>query len=250
MASVGAVYCVYDASTFLFESVRRVYPLVDKILFLINFKPWYGEPFPDASSNTYRMILSMPDPDNKFRILSRFWKDEAEQRNTGLKVLKNEAIDWCLIIDDDEFFNRSELSMVINMLNDAVHAAYLIFHQIYWKNQNMIIEGLFGSLPVLARTDGIVTFNKNRMIIVNSNHTWFTISAQQIVCHHMSYVRSDNEMLRKIRSFSHAEEVISDWYEKIWLKWGEEMMDLHPVNPLEFKKAIPVSESEYQLESI
>lgn len=250
MAKVGAVYCVYEASTFLSESVQRIYPLVDKVLFLLNFNPWYGESISEALINTYRMILSMPDPDNKFEILSGSWKNEAEQRNMGIKILKNRAIDWCLIIDDDELFNYSELNMILNMLDEAVHAAYLIYHQIYWKNCNTIIEGLFGSFPTLARTDGIVTFNENRMIVIRRGHTWYTLSAQNIICHHMSYVRSDSDMSRKIQSFSHAKEMISDWYENIWLKWKSSMIDLHPLNATKFKRAISVSESKYYLQPI
>jgi len=37
--SLGAVYCAYNACSFLTESVQRIYPVVDKIIFLVNFKP-------------------------------------------------------------------------------------------------------------------------------------------------------------------------------------------------------------------
>ncbi|GAH13593.1 unnamed protein product [marine sediment metagenome] len=61
----------------------------------------------------------------------------------------------------------------------------------------------------------------------------------------MSYVRSDEEMLRKIQSFSHAKDIFSGWYENIWLKWRNDMTNLHPSKVGDFKKTISVSESKY-----
>lgn len=248
MASVGAVYCIYEPSAFLFESVQRIYPLVDKIIFLINYKPWYGEYRHDALVNTFKIAVTVPDPENKFEILSSTWESEAEQRNIGLQLLKSRNIDWCLIVDDDEFFNQSELKNVFGMLNDTNQAAFLIYHQIYWKNKNTIIEGLFGSFPTLAKTNGLVDFNENRMILVAKTHTWDTIPADIIVCHHMSYVRTNKEMLKKIQNFSHADTVVSDWYERVWLNWKDDMTDFHPTTPQAFKRIIPASDSKYILE--
>ena len=111
MATVGAVYCVYDACELLKESVERIYPLVDKVLFLLNFKPWCGDTIDSAPQDTYKWILSFSDPDDKFEIVSQFWADEKDQRNAGLHILKNQDIDWCLIIDDDEFYNRFPLEL-------------------------------------------------------------------------------------------------------------------------------------------
>jgi hypothetical protein len=251
MKKIGAVYCVYDLSVFLNESVQRIYPLMDMILFILNTKPWGGDYVGNELNLTYEMILDMVDPERKFKILTGTWENEASQRNAGLHLLNGFGIDWCMIIDDDELYNRSELGVIKNSLNTAEHAAYLIYHQIYWKNRNTIIDGLFGSFPTFTRTDGIVHFNKDRMIIVQKPHTWFTISASNIVCHHMSYVRSDSKMLRKIKNFSHAEGVPSNWYKEKWLNWTKDTLDLHPSpNSGEFKRAVSVSKSKYRLFSI
>ncbi len=250
MIKIGAVYCVYDASTFLYESVHRIYPLMDKIVFIINTKPWYGEPVQDEPFNTYKKILSIEDPQNKSLILTGTWNNEASQRNDGLKLLKGLDIDWCLIVDDDELYNRSELLSIIGMLQNAEHAAYLIYHQIYWKNRNTIIEGKFGSFPTFTRTNGTVHFNEDRMILVSEPHTWFTISSNNIMCHHMSYIRSDSEMLRKIKNFSHADGVPENWYKEKWLNWNKDTVNLHPSPNNAFKRAISVSESKYNLDPI
>ena len=161
MATIGAVYCVYDASEFFEESVKRIYPLVDNVVFLLNFKPWSGDVIVRAVEKSYQRILALSDPDSKFIILSQYWKTEADQRNSGLHVLKNKGIDWCLVIDDDEMYNKSELENIFKSLGSAVHVAYLFYHQIYWKNRQTIIEGLFGSFPTLMKTNGLVYFNEN-----------------------------------------------------------------------------------------
>lgn len=249
--SLGAAYCVYNACSFLPESVQRIYPVIDKVIFLVNFKPWFGEPFENAVENTLSMIFEIPDPEKKFEITIGYWISEAEQRNAGLRILRDKKISWCLIIDDDEFFNESELGGVKHMLNTyAIHAAYLIYHQIYWKNRDTIIEGengiLFGSFPTFARTDGTVNFNENRMILVNRGKTWFTLVAEVVVCHHMSYIRTNEEMYRKILSFSHANDVIPDWYENVWL--GGMTTNLHPSVGPRFKRILPASESDYILQ--
>ncbi len=250
--SLGAAYCAYSACSFLPESVQRIYTVVDKVVFLVNFRPWFGEPFP-ALESTLFMILSIPDPDKKFEIIVGHWDNEAEQRNAGLKALKDKGVDWCLIVDDDELYNSDELKAVKRMLeNNPAHAAYLVYHQIYWKDRNTFIEGedgiLFGSFPTFAVTNGLVNFNENRMIRVNKDHTWFSIAPEMMVCHHMSYIRSDEEMFRKIQSFSHADDVIPDWYERVWK--GDVTTGLHPSVGPRFKRVLSVSEAQYKLEEV
>ncbi len=251
--SLGAVYCTYSACSFLPESVKRIYPIVDKIIFLVNFDPWFGEPIHTAPRETLLMIHGLYDPEKKFEIVVGYWKDEAEQRNAGLRILRDKGEHWCIVVDDDELFNRNELLNVKNMLEaDGIHAAYLVYHQIYWKDRDTIIEseqGVFGSFPTIMRTDGTVNFNENRMILVASGHTWFSLSVDMILCHHMSYVRSDIEMERKIKSFSHANDVIPGWYERVWLG-NDTSTDLHPSGGPRFLEAISVSQSPYQLETL
>jgi hypothetical protein len=250
MSSVGAVYCVYDACNFLEESVLRIYPLVGKVVFLLNFKPWSGDSNTTVLTETYKRILNISDSDNKIQIFSQFWLNEESQRNFGLEILRNQNIEWCLVIDDDEMFNRSDLIHIFNSLDTAEHVAYLFYHQIYWKNRETIIEGLFGSFPSLINTNGLVYFNENRTILVKKNQTWFTISAENIVCHHFSYIRSYDSMLQKVKLFSHAKDLKIDWFKEKWLNWLPSTADLHPIQPSVFKRAVPSYTSSYELEKI
>jgi len=251
MQKVAAVYCVYENSGFLAESVRRVYPLMDKILFLLNFKPWNGEGDYKIVEQTYSDILKMYDPHHKIEVVSGYWKSEAEQRNFGLKRCREQGIQWNFIIDDDEMYNYADLK---NQLHERVFkqdfSVYLSPHQVYWKDTKHCISNTVAALPSFASTEqDLLYFNEARAIITRGK--WYTFFPQDLICHHYSYVRSDESMLRKIRTFSHADPSMESWYKDVWLKWNEEMENLHPnqSNTASFKKAISIDKSNYQLES-
>lgn len=91
------------------------------------------------------------------------------------------------------------------------------------------------------------------------NGTWDSFQPEMIVNHHMSYVRTNQQLIRKINTFSHGEEqrkdgkntkeIWNEWYNNIWLKWTPEMENLH-VNPDHtgsFSKTIDSKKSKYLL---
>lgn len=240
MSKVAAVYVVYEDSGYLEESVRRVYYAVDKILFLLNFNPWNGSPNDSGLVETYKSVLMMYDPLKKIEVISRSWKTEEEQRNFGLKHLSKNDIDWCFIIDDDEMYNFHDLKLQIDRVKSDSHSVYLSPHQVYWKTRNWAIGNLVEALPSFTRTNGSARFDKARAMIVEANHTWHTFRSDELICHHLSYVRSDEKMLRKIRTFSHADDIKDVWYDKVWMKWFPEMENIHPnqENTKSFSRAI------------
>jgi len=249
--SVGAVFCSYEDSGFLTEAVNRVYAAMDSILILLDTVPWTGMPNNAILETTYKTALAIPDHQHKIEIISRYWADEAEQRNYGLKVLRDKGIDWGMMVDDDELFNPSELSQVFPMLNVNDYSAYLVKHQIYWKNRDTIIDFEDSYFPTIMLTlPNRIIFNKARMITVYEGKQWTYVRPDLLICHHMSFVRRDDLMLRKIQMFSHADEIIKGWYEEKWLKWEESMTDLHPLNPSTFKRTVPATTSKYILEEV
>jgi hypothetical protein len=54
----------------------------------------------------------------------------------------------------------------------------------------------------------------------------------------MSYVRTDEQMKKKIETFHHSAEFDTDaWYNNIWLPWDKFSGNLHPVVPAQFEFA-------------
>jgi hypothetical protein len=248
---VGAAYCVYEDSGTLNESIRRIYSLVDHVLILLSFEPWNGVANIDASLETYKKASEIYDPDNKVTLISKCWKNEAEQRNFGKGYLHNLGIKWCFIIDDDEFYNHDQLQTMIEVLQTSKMFVYLIRHQIYWKSREYCIDGTVAAMPAFVLSDNAKTiFRQNRNVEVLGGN-WDTPNQDDIVCHHFSYVRTNEQLLRKIATFSHANDYpFANWYENIWLPWTLASENLHPSpeSVSVFRRAIPVAEGKYQLE--
>ena len=250
LPKVAATYVVYEDSGFLEESVSRIYPLVDKILFLLSTRPWNGEPDNSLLQKTYRTILDFNDPDNKMEIVSKCWKTETEQRNFGLKYLEKQDIDWTWLIDDDEMYNLDQAKAMLDKIKNEkeTYYGYGVSWVVYWKSKEHYIDVLETFPTFIYNKNAQTFFNENRMILVPNMKKYRSVPREELVCHHYSYIRSDEKMFRKINSFSHKDQIYAEWYDKVWLKWHPAMEDIHPTNPTAFKKARPISESRYQLE--
>jgi len=78
-----------------------------------------------------------------------------------------------------------------------------------------------------------VVFNNKRGL---DSKKYFELNG---LCHHLSYVLSDEELLRKISTWGMRKQFDRDkWYEKKWLRWNEKTTDLHPIEPSAWKCAI------------
>jgi hypothetical protein len=257
MKTFGAQYCVYEDSGFLAESVLRIYPLVKKILFLVGFEPWYGKGDLQIPKETLAAIFSIYDPDHKFVVVSKYWKTEAAQRNEGLRILHDLGCEWCLIVDDDEMFNRWDLQKAMEAISNATYsngepAGFLVQQLIYWKDRQTVIDSLTGAMPAFVITaPGHAYFGAARNFSVVQG-IFSDLNPNLLICHHLSYVRDEGKMRRKLGSFSHAPEIAIDWMERVWLAWKPGMEDLHP-NPgstSSFKRAVPAAEVPWLLEAL
>lgn len=255
MKTFGAQYCVYEDSGFLAESVLRIYPLVKKILFLVGFEPWYGKGDLGFPKETLATIFGMYDPDHKFVVVSKYWKTEAAQRNEGLRILHDLGCEWCLIVDDDEMYNRWDLQKAMEAISNATYAngiaaGFLVQQLVYWKDRNTVIDSLTGAMPAFVITaPGHAYFGAARNFSVVDG-VFSDLNPDLLICHHLSYVRDEGKMRRKLGSFSHAPEIALDWMERVWLAWKPEMEDLHP-NPgstASFKRAVSAGEMPWILE--
>jgi len=253
MKKFGAQYCVYEDSGFLAESVWRIYPLMDKIVFLVGLEPWKGDGTRALPAETLKLIALLPDPEKKFVVISRYWATEAEQRNDGLSTLHALGCDWCLIVDDDEMFNRRDLYAAKDMIaREPSSTAFLLSQVIYWKSRETVIENLTFALPAFASTvPGQIFFNEGRCYMVASGK-WTVFPPEVILCHHLSYVRSEEKMRRKLSAFSHADQTKADWLDRVWVNWRPGMENLHPNPnaPETFKQAIPAESFLWKLEPV
>lgn len=72
-------------------------------------------------------------------------------------------------------------------------------------------------------------------------------SPKLAVCHHLSYARTDQEVLNKITRFSHCNDIREDWFTDVWQGWdhNHQMEHLHPVVPAAYRRAVPQDPKQY-----
>lgn len=234
--SFAAVYCVYDDSAWLTESVESIYDACTAIYVLASDRPWYG----DRVDNSHVMdtIGNLADPAGKIKLVHGSWTTEAEQRNAGLEILRERGIDYCFVIDTDEIYDPIDLKRMMKLVAryptvECWHAEW----DTYWKSCRYRIEPREPFKPTIFVKVGDVEFVKNRAV-GECKHALLPAAAG--ICHHMSYARTDEQVLRKISSFSHAGEIREGWFENVWLAWDEDraMLNLHPTHPTAYRAAV------------
>ena len=61
--------------------------------------------------------------------------------------------------------------------------------------------------------------------------------------HHASFVLSNEECWNKINTWSHTHQFkTKKWYKNKWLNWDIDTIDLHPVNPQAWARAVEYDE--------
>jgi len=255
MKKFGVQIVCYEDSGFLAEAVLRVYPLVHRVLFMVGLEPWHGKGDRSFPKATLEKIAGMDDPDGKFLVVSRRWESEHQERNEGMRILHNEGCEWALLLDDDEMFNRSELFTMMEHVSRAAWAngrasAFLVKQLIYWKNRDTVIENLTGAMPHFFSTQpGDVYFTNGKAFNILGG-VFNDINEENLVLHHLSYVRDEAQMRRRFSWFTHAPDVKEEWIDRVWKAWTPEMTNLHPMNPNSFTRAVPASSVPWQLENM
>ena len=238
----AAVYCVYDDVAWLTDSIESIYFFVDAIYFLINEKPWFGQP--TDIKDTMQCIKNYPDIQNKIHIIRGDWTNEADQRNAGLAFTKEKGYSYCFIIDADEIYGPADLKRIIDFvkINPAVDCWHVSLDT-YWKSYRYRIDPREPLKPPVFIKVGNAHFTRNRSACGKIHAT---IPPETGICHHLSYARNDDEVIKKITTFSHANEVIPGWFENVWKGWDSDhkMTNLHPTHPHAYQKAVEQPYSE------
>jgi len=247
--TVGAVYCLYEDWRWLEYSIKSIYSVVDKIFFLVSSRPWHKQDSYTQANNekTLSVIQSFNDKDNKFVLIQSDWEPpETNKRNFGLDLIRKAGLDYCLIIDADEVYETDQLRTVIQIaeLNPQLDV-FRCHMYTYWKSEHFRIDPPEQYSPcILVKTTDNILFYENRDV---SGKLVGIIPPECCIMHHFSYARTDEELLRKhIFVPGHSQSAIPNWYENVWKAWDNDhhMINLHPVWPQVYQKAIPISMSE------
>ena len=241
MPTFAACYCTYDDAEWLGYSIGSIYPVVDAIYVLVSSRPWNGPP--TSPEETLRLVKNFPDPAAKIKLVRGDWASEVEQRNFGLALLGRDGHDYCFIIDADEIYDTQALARMRDFAQehpqiDCWHSWFIV----YWKTPRYRIDPPEKHHPPVFLRIGTGAFLEYRNCVAGSHEL---IPAELGFCHHMSYARSDEQILRKIRSFSHSHQVDPQWFENKWKAWDNDrsISDLCPYNPGVFERTTEVPEA-------
>ncbi len=203
---------------------------------MIGDKPWHGNRSDNTS--TLRCIQDYPDTDRKIQIIHGTWDNEADQRNAGLQLIEKEGLDYCFVVDADEIYDSVQLrNMMIFVRKHPEIECWHMTWDTYWKSPLFKIEPREPFKPVVFVKTGGVRFEENRNVGSNSHGM---IPPEIGFCHHLSYARSDEQVRKKITTFSHSHEIRPDWFQSVWKAWDTDnlLLNLHPTHPPAYRHAV------------
>lgn len=247
----AAMYCLYDEYEYLDVSVESFNNL-EKVIFLISDIPWNGNASYQANIDTINHVKSLCDKHENFELITGHWNNEIDQRNFGLSILFKYNIDYTFIVDNDEIYHDYHIENIKKfIISNSKYSAFHIEWNTYWKKDYYVITPREKFKPVIAVKISEYLFNQIRLGITsvkragnailktqNTNYNGIVIPSNIAICYHMSYARSDEFIIRKLETNSHAPEFIDNWYENVWKKWTPLMQNLHPVTPQQYQIAL------------
>lgn len=236
---IAAGICAHNEEDYIAYAIRGIYDFADVIAVSIATRGWSrADEEPDG---TLDLVRSFPDSSKKLRIQTGEWATETDQRNANLDLVRDSA-DYYMIVDADETYTREGLRRLRKYMAWRPHIGqFRMRFNTYWKiNPVHIIDP---PEPLKAYAITRVRPDTHFVGLRRSSERWkCAIPRSVVVCHHFSYARPSEKVLRKIRSFSHRDDLVPNWFENVWLRWDEDhsLENLHPTHPEEYKRAIPV----------
>ncbi len=227
--NIGIITTVFNEPDFIKPCIKQFDGFNFPHLILVSKKPYCGDIAMDETWALAQMNI------NNGEVFIGEWSNQADHINTGLEILGADGIDWALIVDADEFYTPEDIGRLVGQIRTTKYdAIYASFMDVYWKTPSHKIRPDQYDYPIVAiRTN--CRFKDKRHV---QSSVITTGTLKEITLHHMSYVRTDNQMKKKIESFEHSREFnTTNWFNDVWLPWNEDSKNMHPVVPQQFEAA-------------
>lgn len=200
--------------------IQQYEGIADKIIVAVSEKPWFGDVKAD---DTFERALT-----TTAKVFKKDWRTEAEQRNFTMDHMRD--MDYVIVSHCDTWLLREQLDFLKTLDLDNLH--YGVESYTYWKDFQTVIYPYITLPTFLVRSDAVFTDKINIKDQVANPDSLF------IDCYHTSWIGTDEEILKKIQTYSHADEISSDWFENVWKKWKHGDQNFAPTNPQDFMKTI------------
>jgi len=234
-----ACICVHHEPESMLKACLSQFPeWVGKIVVMVSEEPWHGIR-DEHAMETMRFLTQHPDP--RLEVWRMNWRTESEQRNWGMGRAAD--ADWALIFDVDEFLTVEDWAKLRSLLKETARKVPCVVASdmlTYWKDMDHVWEPKDAHKPIIAANPARAAFFDKRCI---SEQSMFEA---KVTLHHLSWVKTDEEVRRKISHWSHANDFDRDeWYDRAWKGWKPEMAGLRPYGSEASTKAVisPIPDS-------
>ena len=249
---------VFNGGALVEPVVRQVMPYVDGLVAAVSDRSWNAPDIePDGTADILHQLAEEYGP-RKIEVLHGSWSKESDHVNSILNYIRSQVGSepaYYFYLDADESYTNGHLEFLTSAVRDDFSNsrpinAYYVKRHCYFRTlrhrtspmemQDTLI--VFRILPLTRFPEG------NSCRDVNTAGPRRKLAPDDCVMHHFSYVRSSHkEIYDKIRSFSHADEIIGGadfWFNYIWKTWTPQHRSFHPTHPSVFQAVneIPVSE--------
>ncbi len=222
--NVCVITNAFQETTLIENCIKQFQPYNLFHLVLSPYKSWNGGLYQDETP-------ALAKEAGADLVIEGEWESAKQQFNYGLNIMAPEY-QWAIICDADERYEHDEIEYFLDVIDGCDSDSIITKNwEVYWKSREYKITPRQTDYPVIA-----VRTNQHMQNIRNPHAS---TSYCDVKMHHFSYVRSDEEMLKKIKTFEASKEFqVEEWYKNKWLPWRHDMLDLHPVNPEQFKMAV------------
>lgn len=223
---------MFDCDEFILRMIDNCAPFVDRIYVAYSELPWsaYNPHARQRYRNTTdKNILKQSQHVDKIELIEGVWDTDEDQRNACLDRARQDGFDYLIIQDADEFYTAEDYQKnLLEISKKTDWELYVTPWCTFWKTLDYVWENQDGSIimgyPEFAlncKTD--VRFTRSRRTNAEKHYQLPGL------CFHLSYVRTDEKMYRKIKTWSHGHQFDVDaWYHFKWRRWNETTTDLHP----------------------
>ena len=172
-------------------------------------------------------------------------EQEARRRTMAFSQARADGFMWMWIVDADELYTEAEAKALwkwfIPLADSGAKAARASWHT-YWRSLHWHVDPPEPFRPtIIARTDSTAKLARDLDVSASAPE----VPSEVCMVRHYSWVKTPDEVNRKIKSWGHAHQVVDGWFDNVFCNWdGPACGNLHPTEPAAYQRAVRCSSTE------
>lgn len=199
---LGVSYMVFDGSELLEFAIAAIRKQVDFVSVIYQTTSYFGNQADQELVPTVtrlekeglidKLVLAQPDLTVHHKV------NELLFRNMGLQLSRDAGCTHHIGADVDEFYEGRHLEFAKNFLDDKSFDFSIIHQEVYYKDPTwMVTPNQKMMMPFIQPVDNDFhpvdkyPFHVEPTKRCLRNSSYFLLKKEDVICHHMSYVRKD-----------------------------------------------------------